>query len=62
MQSVDPQAFEYSMSLIDDGFVFERFAQDLLCQIIGVGFVPIGGVHDRGIDGLGTRRRTPATH
>lgn len=52
MKSVDPVAFVYLLSQIKDGFVFEKFAQDLLCEIIGVEFMPMGGVHDRAIDGL----------
>jgi len=52
MSQVDLQAFEYIVGKVTDGFLFEKFAQDLLCQIIGIGFVPLGGVKDRGIDGL----------
>jgi hypothetical protein len=52
MDSINPQAFEYAVSQIRDGFIFERFVQDLLCQIQGIEFVPLGGVHDRGMDGL----------
>ncbi len=52
MEGIDPRAFEFVLSQIDDGLVFERFAQDLLCQVIGPNFTPIGGVRDRGIDGL----------
>ena len=52
MDSINPQAFEYAVSEIRDGFIFERFVQDLLCQIQGVGFVPMGGIKDRAIDGL----------
>lgn len=52
MESVNPQAFEYVISKVTDGFLFERFAQDLLCQILGVEFVPAGKIRDRAIDGL----------
>jgi hypothetical protein len=52
MKTVDPDAFVYLLSQIRDGFIFERFAQDLLCEIVGAAFVPMGGVHDRAIDGL----------
>src|SRR4051794_23370256 len=48
----NPDAFVYLLSQIKDGPIFERFAQDLLCQIIGPEFTPLGGIHDRGIDGL----------
>ena len=52
MDAVQPEVFEFAMRKIRDGFVFERFAQDLLCQIVGKDFVPIGGMGDQGIDGL----------
>lgn len=52
MESVNPQAFEYVISKVTDGFLFERFTQDLLCQILGVEFVPVGKIRDRAIDGL----------
>lgn len=52
MDAVQADAFEFAMKKIRDGFVFERFAQDLLCQIIGQEFLPMGGVGDNGIDGL----------
>jgi hypothetical protein len=52
MKSIDSRSFEYALSKIDDGFVFERFAQDLLSLVLGVGFRPVGGVRDKGIDGL----------
>jgi len=52
MNGINPDAFEYVLSKITDGFLFERFAQDLLCQILGTEFIPLGGVKDRGIDGL----------
>jgi len=50
--SVNPTAFEYVISKVKDGSLFEKFAQDLLCQIQGIEFTPLGGVHDRAIDGL----------
>jgi len=56
MDTVDPDAFEYAMLCITDGKVFERFAQDLLCQIIGEKFKPIGGRSGRS----GTRPITPS--
>src|SRR3989338_586821 len=51
-ENIDLQAFDFIIGKVTDGFLFERFAQDLLCQIIGVDFIPLGGVKDRGIDGL----------
>jgi hypothetical protein len=52
MESVNPHAFDYAISKITDGNLFERFAQDMLCQIIGIEFIPIGRTGDRAIDGL----------
>ena len=49
---VDEKAFEYALGRIDDGFLFERFAQEFLASILGYTFIPAGGLHDRGIDGL----------
>lgn len=45
-------ACEYVLKRIEDGYLFERFAQDLLAAIIGATFVPLGGTKDKGIDGL----------
>ena len=44
--------FDLVMGQVKDGVLFERFAQDLLCQIIGKEFTPLGGVHDGGRDGI----------
>lgn len=52
MSGVDPKAFEYALSLIEDGFIFESFVQSFLSKIIGYEFSPVGGIKDRGIDGL----------
>ncbi|MBW3670181.1 MAG: hypothetical protein KY432_00760, partial [Acidobacteria bacterium] len=52
MTSFDSEAFEFALSQIKDGDIFERFAQDFLCQYKGQNFHPVGGIHDRGIDGL----------
>ena len=38
--------------LINDGFLFEKFAQELLTARLGYTFVSSGGIKDRGIDGL----------
>lgn len=52
MEFVDPRAFEFAMSKINDGMIFERFAQDVLSQVLGYTFIPVGGTRDHGIDGL----------
>ncbi|WP_156152949.1 hypothetical protein [Aeromonas sp. L_1B5_3] len=41
-----------TLSAIKDGFLFEKLSQELLTHIMGYNFVPSGGIHDRGIDGL----------
>ena len=38
--------------LIEDGFLFERFAQEFLTARLGYKFIASGGIKDRGIDGL----------
>ncbi len=52
MSGVDPEALEFALGKIEDGFVFERFALDFVSKIQGYQFIPAGGLHDRGIDGF----------
>jgi hypothetical protein len=52
MQNVSPDIVEFVLSKIDDGFLFERFAKEFLGHLRGVDFEPVGGVKDKGIDGL----------
>ena len=52
MDAVDPKAVEFALSKIDDGFLFERFAQEFLSIILGQAFISVGGIKDQGIDGL----------
>jgi hypothetical protein len=52
MTGIDPRAFEFALQRIDDGFVFEKFAQAFVGAVVGYTFEPAGGLHDRGIDGL----------
>ena len=52
MEEVDLTAFEYALSKIEDGFIFERSALSFLSAIMGYDFIPSGRVRDRGIDGL----------
>ena len=35
MSGVDPQAFCFAIDQIQDGFIFERFAQDFLSKVLG---------------------------
>jgi hypothetical protein len=52
MDGVDPRSFEFALQKIDDGFIFEDFAQRYLGATLGYDFLPAGGLKDRGIGGL----------
>ena len=52
MEKIDQTAFRYALSSIDDGFIFEEFAQAFLAALLGHDFIPVGGTKDRGIDGF----------
>lgn len=52
METIDITAFKYALSKIDDGFVFEEFAQAFLSAYLGQSFIPVGGTKDKGIDGF----------
>ncbi|MCK4646874.1 MAG: hypothetical protein KAU46_11530 [Candidatus Aminicenantes bacterium] len=52
LEFIDPEVFEYALSLLDDGKIFENFVNSFLSEILGHTFTPVGGLHDRGIDGL----------
>lgn len=47
---VDKDAFEYAISKIDDGFIFERFGLDFLSASLSYDFIPVGGSKDKGVD------------
>jgi hypothetical protein len=47
---IDVTAFEYAISKIEDGFIFESFAQQFLSAVLGYGLIPVGGSKDKGID------------
>jgi hypothetical protein len=47
---VDKEAFEYAISKIDDGEIFEKFATNFLSAELGHEFIPVGGTKDRGVD------------
>lgn len=49
--NLDLQAFEYAISQIDDGEIFEIFAKQFLSYVLGHEFIPVGGTKDKGIDG-----------
>jgi hypothetical protein len=52
MERIGLQAFEYALGKINDGFLFEQFSQEFLSHILGEKFSAVGGIRDRGIDGL----------
>lgn len=52
MSEINLDAFKYSVSKIDDGFVFEEFGQSFLSAILGHKFIPVGGTKDKGVDGF----------
>jgi hypothetical protein len=59
----DADAVRFALSKTNDGFLFEQFAQAFLAAVVGYEFVPVGGLHDRGIDGLeySSRRKDNAS-
>ena len=50
-KNIHPELAEIALDRVE-GFVFEKFAQDFLSVLEGYSFVPAGGVHDGGADGL----------
>lgn len=53
VDSVDPRAVQHVLKLITNGSVFEEFAKQFVAASQdSLDFVPIGGTHDGGIDGL----------
>ncbi|MGC0118575.1 hypothetical protein [Pseudoalteromonas piscicida] len=51
-QSVHSEDVMDMLAVIDDGFLFESFAQEFLSARLGYRFLSSGGIKDRGIDGL----------
>ena len=49
---IDIEAFKYAVSGIDNGNIFEGFGQSFVSAVVGHEFMPVGGLKDRGIDGL----------
>ncbi len=52
MDSIEPSALEAVFVELQDGQLFEKLAQRLMSAIQGSSFSPVGGIHDKGIDGL----------
>ena len=51
-ETIDKDAFKDAINQIDDGFVFENFAQSFLNAYLGHSFTPVGGSKDKGLDGF----------
>lgn len=51
-EPLNTDGFRFAINQIDDGFVFENFGLSFLGATLGYNFVPVGGVKDKGIDGL----------
>lgn len=49
--NIHPDLLDVALDRVE-GFPFERFCQDFLGAMEGRNFVPLGGVHDGGADGL----------
>lgn len=47
---VDKEAFEYAITKIDDGNIFEIFGNDFLAAVLNYDFIPVGGTKDKGVD------------
>lgn len=52
MDSVGRSLVEVVFEEIKSGTLFEKLANELMSAIQGTSFVPVGGIHDKGIDGL----------
>jgi hypothetical protein len=52
MNGVNTASVRGALELIKDGTVFENFAKDFLSKRLSHEFIPIGGIHDRGLDGV----------
>ncbi|WP_263819153.1 hypothetical protein [Salinibacter sp.] len=50
--SSGPEEIKFVVKQIEDGDLFETFAQNILSSEIGQSFIPHGGLKDQGIDGL----------
>ncbi|MGZ8190998.1 MAG: hypothetical protein ACXWTS_07170 [Methylococcaceae bacterium] len=53
-ERVHPELIEIALDKAE-GFPFERFATDFLSVVEGRNFVPLGGMHDGGADGVQSR-------
>lgn len=49
---IDIKGFEQAISKINDGWIFEVFANNFLSAVLGYEFIPVAGKKDKGIDGF----------
>jgi hypothetical protein len=52
MSEIKIDAFRYALGILDDGWIFEGFAQSFLSAVFNYEYTPVGGTKDKGIDGL----------
>lgn len=49
---IDNKGYEFALTQIKDGYIFEKYVHCFLGNILGYDFLPIGGSKDGGVDGL----------
>lgn len=52
MKGVDPKSAAFAISQVTEGTIFETFGLDFLSKYLDYQFIPVGGIHDKGIDGF----------
>jgi hypothetical protein len=52
MDAYESRSVEVALQQIEDGTLWERFGSQFMGALIGSEFVPVGGILDKGIDGL----------
>jgi hypothetical protein len=61
VKSLNKDAITKMVSQIEDGTIFESFAQEFLAALLGHEFQPAGHIHDKGIDGYFIQTAQTAT-
>jgi len=49
---IDEKGYQFALSEIKDGFIFEKYIHCFLGSTLSYSFIPIGGSKDGGVDGL----------
>ena len=53
MNGIKTNIVTTAIEKIEDGFIFENFCKEYLTIVfLGYDFIPVGGIHDKGIDSL----------